>query len=157
MDEQLVNDAKVALADTFSFYLKAHNFHWNVEGSDFPELHELFGKLYEETWEAVDAIAEHIRACDAYVPGSYSRFSELTNIEEELKIPAAPEMVRRLLADNDTVMSTLKKAWESAEAAGNIGFSNFLQDRYDIHAKHGWMLRATLKRNGAVAASAPKK
>lgn len=157
MDE-LVNNAKVALADTFSMYLKAHNFHWNVEGSDFPQLHELFGKIYEELQEAVDSIAEHIRACDAYVPGSYSRFSELTNIEDELKIPAAPEMVRRLLADNDTVMATLKTAYESAEAAGNIGFSNFLQDRYDIHAKHGWMLRATIKRAPATAASAtPKK
>ena len=155
--EELVNDAKVALADTFAMYLKSHNYHWNVEGSDFPQLHEFFGKIYEELWEAVDSIAEHIRTCDSYVPGSFSRFSELTKIEDELKIPAAPEMVRRLLADNDTVMASLKKAYESAEAAGNIGFSNFLQDRYDIHAKHGWMLRAIIKRSGAVAASAPKK
>jgi starvation-inducible DNA-binding protein len=155
--EELVNDAKVALADTFAMYLKAHNYHWNVEGSDFPQLHELFEKIYGELWGAVDSIAEHIRTCDSYVPGSFSRFSELTKIEDELKIPAAPEMVRRLLADNDTVMASLKKAYESAETAGNIGFSNFLQDRYDAHMKHGWMLRATIKRSGAVAASAPKK
>lgn len=155
--EELVNNAKTALADTFAMYLKSHNYHWNVEGPDFPQLHELFGNIYEELFAAVDSIAEHIRTCDAYVPGSFSRFSELTSIEDELKIPAAPEMVRRLLADNDTVMASLKKAYESAETAGNIGFSNFLQDRYDTHAKHGWMLRATLKRNQVAASATPKK
>jgi starvation-inducible DNA-binding protein len=145
MDSPLIDSLKVVLADTFSLYLKAHNYHWNVTGTDFPQYHDFLNNLYNELFLAVDAIAEHIRAADAFVPGSYSRFSELTNIEDELLIPSALAMITRLVADNLIVMGTLKKAYKEAEAADMIGLSNFSQDRIDIHSKHGWMLKSIIR------------
>jgi len=145
MESPLIESLKVVLADTFSLYLKTHNYHWNVTGTDFPQYHDFLNNLYNELFLAVDAIAEHIRAADAFAPGSYSRFSELTNIEDELLIPSALGMITRLVADNLIVMGTLKKAYEEAEAANMVGLSNFLQDRIDIHSKHGWMLRSIIR------------
>lgn len=136
---------KVVLADTFAFYLKAHNYHWNVEGMDFPQLHSFFGSLYEEVWGAVDGVAEHLRTLDAYAPGSLSRFKELTTIEDELNIPAPAEMCRRLYDDNQKVLASIKAAFEAAEASGLIGLSDFLQGRSDVHQKHAWMLRSLVK------------
>lgn len=133
------------LADSFAFYLKAHNFHWNVEGPDFKQYHELFGGLYEEVWEAVDAVAEHIRAVDGYAPGSLSKFSELTSINDANDVPTALEMVKQLLEDNQKVINSLMGAFRMAERFSEVGLSNFLQDRIDTHKKHGWMLRATSK------------
>lgn len=141
----LSDSLKVVLADTFAFYLKTHNYHWNVEGEDFYEFHTFFEQIYNEVFEAVDAVAEHIRALDEYAPGSLGRFSELTNIDDATTIPAATVMVRQLLSDNDKVIASLRTAYQDAEDAGEIGISNFLQDRTDIHKKHGWMLRATIK------------
>jgi starvation-inducible DNA-binding protein len=138
---------KVVLADTFAMYLKTHNYHWNVEGADFPQYHSFFDGLYNELWSATDAIAEHIRALDEYSPGSFSRFSELTNIEDATTVPDARSMFSRLLADNEIVLNTLKEAYEAANDANEIGLSNFLQDRTDTHKKHGWMLRATSKKS----------
>lgn len=155
--EEMINDAKIALASTFAMYLKAHNYHWNVEGADFPQLHEFFGNLYEDLYGAVDPIAEHIRAMDSYCPGSFTRFAELSVVADELKIPAAVEMVRRLAEDNSNVRETFRKAAASAEAGGDIGAANFFQERFDAHSKHGWMLNAILKRNGAAAPTTPKK
>jgi len=144
MDE-LVQAMKKALADTFAFYLKAHGFHWNVEGRTFTQDHELFGKIYEEVYGSIDQFAEEIRAMDAYAPASFVRFSELTSIEDEIKILNAQGMIEKLLSDNSTVVSSVERAYELAEAAHNHGLSNFLAERLDNHAKHGWMLRATLK------------
>lgn len=141
----LVQSFKVALADTFAFYLKAHNFHWNVEGENFGEYHAFFGTLYTETHTAVDLIAEHIRTFDAYVPGSFSRFSELTNISDENTVISCGKMIRVLEQDNKTLIASLTKAYETAEAAGKLGAANFIQDRIDIHEKHGWMLRSYSK------------
>lgn len=148
----LGDSMKKVLADSFAFYLKAHNFHWNVEGPDFFQYHGLFSELYSEVQGAIDPIAEHIRTIREYAPGSFTRFKELTSIEDELKIPNALEMVRRLLDDNQKVIDTLNVAYKAAEAAGELGLSNFLQDRLDVHAKHGWMLRATLNRSNPGAA-----
>ena len=142
MDSPLAQALKEALADTFSMYLKSHNFHWNVTGPDFAQYHAFLENLYNELWLAVDAIAEHIRAIDAYAPGSYKRFSELTKIADELNIPTAIAMMQKLVTDNEAVMATLKKAYKEAEAADMVGLANFLQDRIDIHSKHGWMLKA---------------
>ena len=86
--EQLVEALKKAQATSFAFYLKAHNFHWNVEGSNFAEYHEFLGDLYAEVFGAVDAIAEHCRTLDAYVPGSFSRFQQLSSIDDELSVPS---------------------------------------------------------------------
>lgn len=138
----LADDMKVALADTFAFYLKAHNYHWNVEGPNFSEYHAFLNGLYDEVWLAVDAIAEHIRTLDSYVPGSFSRYKELSSIEDELKIPNASTMLSRLESDNKKVIASLTTAQKAAEEAGKVGIANFFQDRIDIHEKHGWMLRS---------------
>jgi len=144
MDE-LVQSMKKALADTFAFYLKAHGFHWNVEGRTFAQDHALFATIYEEVYGSIDQFAEEIRAMDAYAPASFVRFSELTDIEDEVKILNAQGMFEKLLADNSKVLASIEKAYALAEAAGNHGLSNFLAERQDNHAKHGWQLRATLK------------
>ncbi len=144
MDE-LVQAMKKALADTFAFYLKAHGFHWNVEGRTFSQDHALFGAIYEEVYGSLDKFAEEIRTMDAYAPASFARFSELTGIEDEIKILNAQGMLEKLLADNSIVMASVEQAYELSEAAHNHGLSNFLAERQDAHAKHAWILRATLK------------
>lgn len=145
MKDDLVERMKIVLASTFCFYLKAHNFHWNVEGSNFPQYHEFFGKIYEEVFSAVDDIAEHIRALDAYAPGSLARFKELSNVLDETSIPSGTMMCKKLLDDNDTILSNLQYAYAGAEKEKELGLANFLQDRMDIHKKHGWMLRSIVK------------
>ena len=141
----LVDTGKVALADTFAFYLKAHNYHWNVEGENFNDYHAFFATLYTDAWEATDAIAEHLRTLDTYVPASFGRFKELATIEDETKVPSAKTMISRLEADNRKVIASLTAAYKDADSEQKLGFANFLQDRIDIHEKHGWMLRATNK------------
>jgi len=133
------------LADTFALYLKTHFYHWNVEGADFYEYHKFFNKLYDELWLAVDSIAEHIRTLNEYAPGSLSRFKELTTIQDELAIPSGLGMVEKLLSDNSIVIDNLNITQKMATQAGQDGIANFLQERIDIHNKHGWMLRSTLK------------
>jgi starvation-inducible DNA-binding protein len=133
------------LADTFAVYLKAHNYHWNVEGSNFPQYHEFFGNLYEELHGAVDPIAEEIRSLDAYAPGSFSRFLELTDIEDELSVPSGVEMARRLMADNEKVIATLNIAFKLADELDQQGLADFIAGRIDAHKKHGWMLRSITK------------
>jgi starvation-inducible DNA-binding protein len=144
MDE-LAEQMKVALASTFAFYLKAHNFHWNVEGANFPQYHSFFGDIYADAWGAVDAIAEHLRTLKAYAPGSFVRFKDLSVVEDELNIPSALSMVSKLEADNQKLITVLTKAHVLADKAGKPGISNFFQDRIDIHEKHGWMLRSIIK------------
>jgi starvation-inducible DNA-binding protein len=141
MDE-LVQQMKVVLASTFAFYLKAHNFHWNVEGPNFPQYHSFLGDVYNEVWGAVDGIAEHIRTLDAYAPGSLSRFSQLSVVDDQLNIPNAKAMLAELASDNEKLIGELQKSFRLADAAGKDGVSNFLQDRIDAHTKHGWMLKA---------------
>lgn len=136
---------KVVLASSFAMYLKAHNFHWNVEGPNFSEYHRLFGKIYEEIWESVDQTAERIRALDQYVPGSMSRFTQLSVVDDQLNIPNARSMVQELLSDNVKVIGELNKAFDLAEKANKQGIADYLAGRIDAHEKHGWMLRATLK------------
>jgi starvation-inducible DNA-binding protein len=141
----LGDSVRAVLADTFALYLKAHNYHWNVEGADFYEYHIFLGTLYNELWEAVDHIAEQIRTLNEYAPGSFGRFSELTSIEDATTVPLGAYMFQTLLEDNNRVISTLEKAYELAEKQKELGLSNFLQDRIEKHKKHGWMLRATVK------------
>ncbi len=145
--DDLVDNLKIVLSDTFAFYLKAHNFHWNIEGKDFYQYHAFLDGLYNELWSATDAIAEHIRALDAYAPGSFTRFKELSTIEDELNIPPAMTMISKLTSDNNKVIASLTKAYEYADKSNKLGVSNFLQDRIDIHEKHGWQLRSFTKGN----------
>ena len=136
---------KKVLADTFALYLKAHQYHWNVEGSNFPQYHEFFGNLYEELHNAVDPIAEEIRSLDTYAPGSMTRFMELTDIEDELAVPAGVEMARRLMTDNERVLATLNIAFKLADTMDKQGLADFIAGRIDIHNKHAWMLRSITK------------
>lgn len=145
MKDDLVESMKVVLADTFSLYLRAHNYHWNVEGKNFVQLHDFFGDLYGELHGAIDPIAENIRKLGAYAPGSLERFKQLTTLDEELNVPDDHMMVARLSMENDKVMASLRKAYMKAEAMSEIGLSNFLQDRYDVHAKYRWMLNSIIK------------
>lgn len=141
----LVDQLKNALADTFTFYLKAHNYHWNIEGPNFPQYHSFLGDLYEEVYGAVDTIAELIRTLDAYSPGSLTRFKELTSIDESDVIPDPRTMMLNLMNDNTKVRLTLTLAYKTAEETGEVGIANFLQDRIQAHEKHGWMLKAINK------------
>jgi starvation-inducible DNA-binding protein len=143
--ETLVEMMKKVLADTFAMYLKSHNYHWNVEGSNFPQYHDFFGNLYAELHGAVDPIAEQIRALDSYAPGSLSRFIELTEIQDELNVPLGTDMARKLLGDNEIVMNTLNMALKLAEQFDKQGLMDFLAGRIDTHSKHAWMLRSISK------------
>ena len=144
MDE-LQQAAKVAFATEYSFYLKAHNFHWNVEGSDFKQYHDLFGGIYEEVYGSIDAFAEQIRALGTYVPASYTRFSMLTQIDDETQILPRQAMVESLIVDNEKTVKILKLVFQQSEANQEYGFSDFIAGRIDAHRKHGWMLRASEK------------
>lgn len=145
----LVELLNKVLADTFALYLKTHSFHWNVEGPDFAEYHGLFGDLYEEIYGAVDPIAEHVRALDGYAVGTMKRMMEMTTVKETVVVPPARDMFHDWMRANDEVLKSLKECYLNAERQGEIGLSNFLQDRYDIHKKHAWMVRATLKTRAA--------
>lgn len=145
MMEELQKAAKVAFASTFSFYLKAHNFHWNVVGSDFLEYHDLFGKIYEEVYGSIDDFAEKIRAMDTFVPASFSRFSMLTQIDDETNILSQDAMLSELLQDNEKMIKLLKIVFKTSEQFMEPGFSDFIAGRIDAHQKHGWMLKSSLK------------
>ena len=144
MDE-LVQYLRECLANTFVMYFKAHQFHWNVEGPNFPQYHSFLGDLYEELHGAVDPIAEQIRTLDQYAPTSIAAMLAMSAVIESLSIAQPREMFASLNTDNDIVLLTLTKAYQKAEELGHLGISNFLQDRLTAHEKHGWMLRATIK------------
>lgn len=144
MDE-LIKAMKIAFATEFSFYLKAHQFHWNVEGPLFEQYHALFQTIYEEVYNAVDPFAENIRKLGGYAPGNYTRFSMLTQIEDEIQILPVEQMLVELLEDSDKIILVLKLVYDLAEQNGKHGLSNFLAERMDAHDKHAWQLRASLK------------
>jgi starvation-inducible DNA-binding protein len=139
---ELIQQMKVVLASSFALYLKTHNFHWNIEGPNFPQYHSFLDGMYNEIWTAVDAIAEHIRTLDAYAPGSLSRYSQLSAINDQSNVPTAKAMLAELELDNQKIINELNKALELAESSDKHGLSNFIQDRIDIHEKHKWMLRS---------------
>lgn len=145
MMNDLVEQMKVALATVFAFYLKAHYFHWNVEGPNFPQYHEFFGNVYEEVYGSVDQFAEEIRALGSYAPGSLERYKELSKVEDELNIPNSMTMVRELTLDNDRIIALLENINKLANDNNKSGLSNFIEDRIDKHSKHAWMLRAISK------------
>lgn len=144
MNESLIKAAQTALASTFVFYLKAHNFHWNVEDENFLEAHQLFGMIYEEVYDSIDTFAEKIRALGTKIPASLSSFKYLSVVEDQTGYPTKDFMVAELLADNDKVLNVLNTAYDESEKAKMRGFSNFIAERLDAHAKHAWMLKATL-------------
>ena len=141
----LVKAARIGFASEFAFYLKAHNFHWNVEGPDFSEFHSFFGDIYEEVQGSVDEFAENIRKLDAYAPGSFSAFSSLSVISEANEPMDAMSMAATLAQDAVKMAELCAMVYKLAEADGEFGFANFLADRQDAYRKHAWMLRSTLK------------
>jgi starvation-inducible DNA-binding protein len=141
----LIDELKKVHADAFTFYLKAHFYHWNVEGSDFPQYHDFLQNLYQEVFSSVDTLAELIRTLDSYAPGTLTRLKELTSIEETDDVPDAKTMMTRLLQENNILRASLLTAYTTAETTGEVGVANFLQDRIQAHEKHGWMLRSILK------------
>ena len=143
--EELIQKLKEVFASNYAFYLKAQYYHWNVEGPNFPQYHEFFGKIYEEVGGSIDKMAEHIRALDAYAPGSFSRLEELSAIKGDDTIIEPLEMAARLLADSDKMTTMLIDTMKKAESVDRFGTANFLQDRIEAHRLHSWMLRTTLK------------
>jgi len=142
---ELQRALKIAFASEYAFALKAQNFHWNVEGALFPQLHMLFDTIYSEVYGSIDAFAENIRKISAYTPASFTRFSMLSQVEDETQIIPAEAMIAELLQDSEKMEELFKVVFMAAEELGEHGLSNFLADRQDAHAKHSWMLRATLK------------
>lgn len=143
--DRLIKLMRIAFASEYSFYLKAHNFHWNVEGIHFQQFHELFASIYEEVYGNIDPFAENIRKLGAYTPGSFERFSVLSKIDDENSTPAAEQMVAILLEDSNKMAAMFKVIFDAAEAEGEHGLADFLAARQDAHRKHAWMLRSTLK------------
>jgi starvation-inducible DNA-binding protein len=140
--EQLIEKMKVLLASSFSLYLKAHNYHWNVTGPNFAQYHDFFGGLYEEVHGSIDTTAEEIRKLGAFAPGALTRYSELSVVQDEMMIPEPAIMFSRLSNDNDAVIRVLYEARALADAAGASGTVNYLEDRISTHEKHAWMLKS---------------
>ncbi len=133
------------LADSYTLYLKTHNYHWNVKGPMFNTLHLMFEQQYTELALAVDVIAERIRALGFPAPGSYAAFARLTEIEEETDVPAAEDMIRNLVKGQETVVRTARKIFPVVDAANDEPTADLLTQRMQIHEKTAWMLRALLE------------
>jgi len=132
------------LADTYTLYLKTHNYHWNVTGPQFNTLHTMFETQYLELAAAVDLIAERIRALGAWAPGSYSEFARLATVKEAGAIPAAEAMIAELAADQATVVRTARGVFPAADEARDEPTADLLTQRMQVHEKTAWMLRAML-------------
>ena len=141
----LVDNMKVLLASSFSLYLKATNFHWNVEGPNFPQYHGFLGDFYSDIYSTVDPIAEYIRALDSYAPGSLTRFFELSIIADCTEQLMPMEQFTELLADSNSMLVYLNGTFVAATAENQQGIANFLAERIDAMQKHNWMLRSILK------------
>ena len=133
------------LADTYTVYLKTHNFHWNVTGPMFNTLHLMFETQYNELWAATDAIAERIRSLGHPAPGTYAEFGKLTSIKETPGQPKAEAMVRLLVEGNEAVVRTARSIFPSVEKANDEPTADLLTQRMQVHEKNAWMLRSLLE------------
>lgn len=137
---------KTAFASEYAFALKTQNFHWNVEGASFYQLHLMFERIYNEVYDSIDTFAEQLRALQLKTPASLAKFSMLTKVEDENNEELQEgQMVQELLADSEKMAEIFRITFDIAEQNGDHGLSNFLADRQDAHKKHSWMLRSTLK------------
>lgn len=142
----LAETLKTLLASAYTLSIKAQQFHWNVEGPNFPQYHEFFGNYYEEVYgNSIDRLAEIVRQLDEYAPGSLTRFAELSQISDQTKVPRAELMFKELYEDNAIILGMYKQAFHVAEEADEQGIANFIAERIDAHAKHQWMIRSILK------------
>jgi starvation-inducible DNA-binding protein len=132
------------LADTYTLYVKTHNFHWNVTGPLFNSLHLMFETQYTELALAVDLIAERIRALGFPAPGSYAQFAKLTSIKEETSVPSAEAMIKQLVHDQETVVRTARSIFPVVDKANDEPTADLLTQRMQIHEKTAWMLRSQL-------------
>lgn len=133
------------LADTYTLYLKTHNFHWNVTGPMFQTLHLMFEAQYTELALAVDLIAERIRSLGVYAPGTYKQFAALSSIKEEDAIPKAQEMIRLLVEGQEAVVRTARSLYDVVEGANDEATADLLTQRIQLHEKTAWMLRSLLE------------
>ncbi len=141
----LADSLKTLLATNFAYYLKAHGFHWNVEGPDFGQLHKFFQKIYEDAYSALDPTAEYIRYLGEYSPASLERFSELTEITGQTKIPRARLMLEELKVNNDQMIDLLTRCFNQANEDNEQGIANFIAERLSAHGKYRWQLTSYLK------------
>jgi starvation-inducible DNA-binding protein len=133
------------LADSYTLYLKTHNFHWNVTGPMFSALHLMFEQQYTELAQAVDLVAERIRALGHPAPGSYAQFARLSSLREETGVPRAEDMIRQLVDGQEAVARTARQAFPVAEHAGDLATLDLLTQRLQVHEKNAWMLRSLLE------------
>ena len=146
----LSDSLKIGLASSYVFQIKVQNFHWNVEGPDFPQYHKFLDDLYAEINEnAIDQTAELCRQLDSYAPGSITRFAELSIVQDQVKIPRAELMIAELYEDNQKLLQLWKEMFPIAEQENEQGVADFIASRIDAHGKHGWMLRSILKKDRA--------
>jgi starvation-inducible DNA-binding protein len=144
--EQLINTLKELLGDTVALKFKAHGYHWNVEGDDFPQAHTFFEMIYNDYEEAIDGFAEILRRLDTYAPFKLSRFMELSKDVVETEVSSDfSVMSADLLMSNDAVLVKLKDAFDMADAAREQGVANFIAERIDMHQKWHWQLKAVIK------------
>jgi starvation-inducible DNA-binding protein len=143
--EEIAEGLSRVLADTYTLYLKTHNFHWNVTGPMFQTLHLMFETQYNELALAVDLVAERIRALGVAAPGTYKQFAQLSSIKEDDGVPEARDMIRRLVAGHETVARTAREVFKAAEAASDQPTCDLLTQRMQVHEKTAWMLRSLLE------------
>ena len=134
------------LADTYTVYLKTHNFHWNVEGPMFQTLHILFMEQYTEAWNAIDLIAERIRSLGHYAPGTYKEFQKLASIKETEGVPKATRMIELLIEGQEAIVRTARSVLPVADKANDEPTLDLLTQRMQIHEKNAWMLRSLLQK-----------
>ncbi|NYT85966.1 Dps family protein [Pollutimonas harenae] len=133
------------LADSYTLYLMTHNFHWNVTGPLFNTLHLMFMTQYTEAWQALDSIAERIRALGHFAPGTYAEYAKLSSISETTSVPDAETMIQLLVKGNESVAKTARTALKKADAVDDQPTVDLLTQRLDIHEKNAWMLRSLLQ------------
>lgn len=142
--KEIAEGLRHVLADTYTLYLKTHNFHWNVTGPHFQPLHAMFEEQYTELAAAVDEVAERIRALGEFAPGSYEDFKELSSFKIEAGVPDATEMIKQLVHGHESVTKTARKAFDAASSGGDEGSADLLTGRMKLHEKTAWMLRSML-------------
>lgn len=143
--EEIAQGLSRVLADTYTLYLKTHNFHWNVTGPMFQTLHLMFETHYNELALAVDLVAERIRALGFPAPATYRQFIELSSIKEDVGVPKAQDMIQKLVDGHETVARTARKVFETAESGSDQPTCDLLTQRLQVHEKTAWMLRSLLE------------
>jgi starvation-inducible DNA-binding protein len=143
--ERIVKGLSALLADSYTLYLMTHNFHWNVTGPQFNSLHLMFMAQYTEQWNALDMIAERIRALGHPAPGTYKEFVKLASIREVDGVPNADDMVRHLVAAQEATARTARKLFPVVDSANDQPTADLLTQRLEVHEKTAWMLRSLLE------------